>query len=121
MLETDAVALESKIKTIFNICLILIIPTIAFATIGYFGIMKPESEDLSAWFQRSGSLIVMLSVIVEFQLFSIHTSLNTSRLAFDQYEALKKKYGRKHLVYSVLTVSVAIIGTVIWGYGDLFR
>lgn len=92
-----------------------------FAIIGCFGIFKPEEENISVWFQRSGSLIVMLAVIVEFNLLSIHTYLNSARIHFNEYEDLKKKYGVKHNIFSVFTVIIAIAGTVIWGYGDLFR
>lgn len=120
-LDTQAAELEVKIKRGFFICGLLVIPTILVTLFGYFGVLKPINEDIAIWFQRSGSLIVMCAVLIEFQLFSIHGAIFPSDVSFSQFTDLENKYGNKHKLFSVFAASVAILGTVIWGYGDLFR
>jgi len=70
----------------------------------------PITESPQSWFQRSGSILVVLSIISEIILVSDKSKLTV----------LSSKWVTTANVLMVLTPSIAIIGTVIWGYGDLY-
>lgn len=73
------------------------------------------------WFARFGSLIVLFAVMSEYML--IHHEFDTLYIRLDKIRAQDNipdlspsKWHRKKVFVSHLTV---IIGTIIWGFGDL--
>ena len=81
--------------------------TLAFAS--YLGIMKPDSEAAGTWFARSGALITVLSIFSEHVLSGVIPRLNKSI----QIHVRKLVWCRRVAFFAI------IIGTIIWGYGDL--
>jgi len=79
----------------------------------------PESETQANWFQRSGSIMVILGVFVEFKLLSIDGHFDLYNIKYEIPFDLPKSYRftYKFLLRSALVV--VILGTLIWGYGDL--
>ena len=57
---------------------------------------RPENEKISTWFQRSGSLLVVFSVFVEFKLFALYSTIfpgeDTVVTKGDNVEKHKKLY-----------------------------
>ncbi|MBQ0761395.1 MAG: hypothetical protein KBT78_01015 [Marinobacter psychrophilus] len=82
--------------------------------------LRPEAEDTALWFQRSGSLTVLFAVLSEFRLQTVDEHINPRGIWDSFQENMKQKYSRKHFLLSAISVLLAIIGTIIWGYGDLF-
>lgn len=72
-----------------------------------YQIIEPINNDpTEVWFQRSGSVIVTLSIFAElFILLKPKNSLQESSIAN---------------IFLLLGLVFSIIGTLIWGYGDLF-
>ena len=104
--------------------LIQSIPLLLIATLTPFlataEALRPEAEDAALWFQRSGSLTVLFAVLSEFRLQTVDGHINPRGIWDSFQEKMKQKYSRKHFLLSAVSVLVAIIGTIIWGYGDLF-
>ncbi len=75
-----------------------------------FSAWIPESETYASWFQRSGSILVIFSILSQLTLLETHRK---SVLNTDIYRNI-------YNTLSLLTVLLAIFGTAIWGYGDLF-
>ena len=80
---------------------------------------RPEFEQLDTWFQRSGSVMVIVAVWAEVKLSGIYGMLNPTGWITEDGDALRNEYGSFYtfLVWSVAIVAAA--GTLIWGYGDL--
>jgi hypothetical protein len=93
----------------------LVIPIAAL-----FDFLKPASESTSIWFQRSGSLAVFVAVCVEYNLFKLGSNIILTGLVKPSEkhptEALTPAYRALHVASAIL----AVTGTIIWGYGDLF-
>jgi len=80
----------------------------------------PLGETLPIWFQRSGSILVLFSVITEFILLSMHTTFYPGEnTVTDTVDDNIQNYKLPYDILSVLTASFSIIGTIIWGYGDI--
>ena len=90
--------------------IIFIVTAIIIAVISYYldsiGFKAPDS-----WFQRSGSLIVVLGVVCE----SKHVQMVLS----ENLGAMGDTYKFKHKFINHAGFIIALVGTVIWGYGDI--
>lgn len=83
--------------------------------LAFFGYFRPDSETFGSWFQRSGALTVILAVIAELLLVKLQK--------YPGLTGLLEAKDRWSNFYKAITYSaafLAVIGTVIWGYGDLF-
>ncbi len=74
------------------------------------------------WFQRSGSIICLLSAIIEFRHFQIfktnHVHISVMSGAMDDCKILSIM-SKLRLFVGNNAIYFLIIGTVIWGYGDI--
>ena len=93
----------------------------------------------TTWFARSGSIVVLLSVIVEFRLSSyiyvdvLHAARESARKSgfkvsdnpivqanIKAIQTIKPEVPKSRKVLSVISHMLVIIGTIIWGYGDIW-
>lgn len=98
-----------------------------------------QSMEATSWFGRSGSLIVLLSLIVEFRLSpfvydDVHeaTKNNTRKSGvkisnnpiveanIQAWRTVKPKPPKARKALTVCSHIMVILGTIIWGYGDLW-
>lgn len=101
-------------------CIPLYALAIVVAIAAYNSILIPCEEKPEIWFQRSGSIVVLLAVWIEYKLIKINGDVNPSGASYSQLQELNTKYGTAHKVASYLVAVLAISGTFIWGYGDFF-
>ncbi len=80
---------------------------------------------IEIWFQRSGSMMVLFAVWVEFKLFTMAnftSPVSEKGLTIgDTIEGgeLKLKYGGVITTLKYIAAALALMGTLIWGYGDI--
>lgn len=72
--------------------------------------LKPDGEDIATWFQRIGSIIVIVGLFSEIKIEGINTLIFEHKL-----DSIKSKTK----LYRLLSWIVLILGTAIWGYGDV--
>lgn len=77
----------------------------------------------STFFARSGSLMVLFAVIVEYRISGfIYDDIQKAMLLNSKIDVpipLKAKPRKDKIFLSRITHGLAIVGTLIWGYGDL--
>lgn len=100
---------------------IVLLVSIAFSALSY---VYSYYQNDPLWFSRSGSVVVILSVWVQFRNFSIQQSLNSAAQISLGYVGgsqlcWEMPLNRKNI--DRVTVVVIVSGTLIWGYGDLLR
>ncbi len=66
----------------------------------------------SHWFARSGSIMVVIGIILESRLYIVRQILSQGHGTTLRHAGVRK-------LESVLTHLVLISGTIVWGYGDL--
>lgn len=110
---------EPKVIRTQRVCMVLMGLVLPVFVVGYFSLFIPECEKLEVWFQRSGSVLVALGAIVEFNLLSINGDVNPSGASGKDHIAMSNKYKKLHSVLSLSAFIVIFFGTVIWSYGDL--
>ena len=87
---------------------------------------RADNMDLSlinnvTWFERSGSLMVLSGILLEW-----HQRYKTETVNFlpnasgiPMFES-KKKMSKPRNILHYTAITFAVFGTVIWGYGDLY-
>jgi len=111
---------EPRIIKTQRICVALMTLIAPVFVVGYFSLLIPECEKSEIWFQRSGSILVALGAIIEFNLLSINGDVNPSGLSGSTHIEMSEKYQKLHKVLTISAFIVIFLGTVVWGYGDLF-
>jgi hypothetical protein len=112
--DEQVVLIDRGLRTFYALMgLAFIAPILSF-------LVRPDSESFDIWFQRSGAIIVVLSLFAEIKVNEL------SRLAIKQDHTflfchifLKSKYEKKLSIFNYLTLIFTSIGTVVWGYGDV--
>ena len=110
---------QSKTRIFYAVQVFSYILAVAFPIFFFFfGIEKGNFE----WFERSGSLTTVIPILISMMdIYHDRESVyfikyNYARAAPPDVEEQARNYfPRKFFINSVLTV----IGTIIWGYGDL--
>ena len=80
---------------------------------------RPEGEPIETWFQRSGSVMVIIAVWAEVKLSGIYSALNPTGIIGIGGDVLRNEYVTYYKWIVGLVAVVAVAGTIIWGYGDL--
>jgi hypothetical protein len=81
------------------------------------GIFKPRAEPLGQWFARSGAMMTVIAVFAQFRAASIATMILGS--AYGESREFYHTYKRRQAAVAVVSLVLVVIGTVVWGYGDL--
>jgi ABC-type glycerol-3-phosphate transport system permease component len=93
-----------------GLCLCAVIAPLLSMLLGRF---RPQAEPFGQWFARSGAVMTVFAVYAQFKAASIVTMIQGST------RALYREYKRRQTIVAVLSLVLAVIGTIVWGYGDL--
>lgn len=86
------------------------------------------TNSYSTWFQRSGSILVVVSALVStnaratwedrlmFRQFINELKIN---VPFQEFDSNSERFYRISRIFNVLSIWFLVIGTIVWGYGDL--
>lgn len=75
-------------------------------------------DEPKLWFQRSGAVLVCLAVLIEFGFIKIVKMEHESRKIINEHVD-DQIYKIIYFVAHVFAFAIAIIGTLVWGYGDI--
>jgi hypothetical protein len=112
---------DKKIKVQCRTSLPLFVLAMLIPYLAWNGFLQLDNN-LGVWFQRSGSLMVLFAIWVEFKLFKIGNYIYPGKNLGDMEDAekLNEKYSFLIQILKYTAAIPAILGIVIWGYGDLF-
>jgi hypothetical protein len=99
----------------FALCIFI---SVVCALLAAFGILKPANEPLDIWFQRSGSLVVLFAAIGEYYVSIMRATLRPA--GYVGITAMENELSFTVKCYHFAALALVIIGTIIWGYGDLW-
>lgn len=87
-----------------------------------FSCFFPLTDDEAMWFARSGAIMVLFSVAVEFKLTRKHKKkINTSMYLAGRGQPVTARATKEQTLVGNIAHLFIIIGTIIWGYGDLIH
>jgi cellobiose-specific phosphotransferase system component IIC len=97
----------------FVLCLCAAIPPL----LSLVGSFRPQAEPPGQWFERSGAVMTAFAVFAQFRASGIATLIAGGTFG-ESWEAYYK-YKRHQAVAAALSLVLVVLGTVVWGYGDL--
>jgi len=111
---------EFSTKLLYRFCLALICIAVAAPIAAALGVLKPEAVHTAAWLQRSAAISTVFSLL-EFEaaafalgrLYMPGTYGDVDKLA--TYAAYVPRFN----VLRYWAVGITVLGTLLWGYGDL--
>ena len=106
-----------KRKLFYSVALLLLamsIPILCIQTPSWTN----ASETSAAWFQRSGSLVILFAALSEYVVFKTYDYISPSEAAYSVPFDTPKWYKTLYNVISIIGLILLVTGTLIWGYGD---
>jgi cytochrome c biogenesis protein CcdA len=86
---------------------------------GWFGWLNYFSDKPEIWFQRSGSLMTVVLLVSDYYVYKLLSDVGESNM-IPQFAMRTKDAYRKYVkVLPYFAVSLTVLATFIWGYGDL--
>lgn len=107
-------------KLFLSFILVVVAATLPFLS-WYLPEWAPKNETAASWFQRSGSLVVILAAYAEYILFKTYDYISPSEAAYAVPFDVPSWYKHFYNVVSGVALTLLVVGTVIWGYGDLLH
>lgn len=110
---------KAKITLTIELCFIILLCIAAIATpvAALFIPLRPASEPLPIWFQRSGAVTSVFAVVAQFRISAFYEAIKGG--TFAESWQLFHFFIRRHRLVSRTAAAVTVIGAIIWGYGDL--
>ena len=110
---------EGRILRARRIYFVFCAVCIGIPILSVLGVLKPETQTVGEWFQRSGSIMVVFALFAEMKAYEMFDVLKPAALVDHTFGYVHQKYKRQIKFFNVAALFLAIVGTVIWGYGDL--
>ncbi|MDI4654241.1 MULTISPECIES: hypothetical protein [Pseudoalteromonas] len=95
-----------------------VISTIA-PFLSLFEFLRPASETFATWFQRSGSIMVVVALLSEMHAYQMFDVFKPDGFVNTTYAETEKKYSPQVKLCNIVAFILIAIGTLIWGYGDI--
>jgi hypothetical protein len=95
----------------FTLCLCALLPPLLSL------MFRPHTEPPEHWFERSGAVTTVLAVFVQFEATNIATMI--ARGTFAELWEPYRKYKRCQAFANGLSLTLVVVGTVVWGHCDL--
>lgn len=80
---------------------------------------RPDEETWLSWFQRSGSITVVLALYAEFAVVGLYQVIAPTGYSSENTNSLREHYQRYPFFMSVIVLVLTAAGTLISAYGDL--
>ncbi|MBP0943123.1 hypothetical protein V2K16_22865 [Pseudomonas alliivorans] len=81
--------------------------------------LVPNGQSVPAWFQRSGSITTIGALVINLFVSRIRDGLEGRALGSIYGQCVFKEVRPYFKVAAIATVALTIVGTIVWGYGDL--
>ncbi|MBB1295505.1 hypothetical protein [Pseudoalteromonas sp. SR41-4] len=111
---------ELALKKEFWVCVALLMGTlIIFGTLNFVPFMKPSFETAGSWLERSGALVGVMAMFIEFRSRYISNLLNNAvpQLPPSLFQQIYR-YAKHESIIHKIVLFLGASGAVIWSYGS---
>jgi hypothetical protein len=99
---------------------------IAFAAIAvvtmlfpFISVMRPASQTLGTWWSRAGAPMSVFAVLSQNAAIRLGEYLQFGSFSSSEMVTLRQKYCAVQAFGFRLSIVLTLVGTLVWGYGDL--
>ncbi len=107
----------TKLRVELYLIVILCAVAIAVGPLSLLSVLRPPSESVATWFQRSGSITAIFAAFAQYRLGAFFEVIRGG--TFAESWSLYHLFKRRHQAVSWALAVIAIWGAFVWGYGDL--
>jgi hypothetical protein len=111
------IAITTKLKAEYYFILFLCASAISVEFLSLWPALRPSSESVASWFQRSGAITSIFSAFAQFRIGNFLESIRGSTFAESWW--LYHLFKTHQYLMSWLIAGITIWGAFVWGYGDL--
>lgn len=111
---------ESALKKEFYVCVALLLVTLGiFCSLNFVSFMRPSFETAGSWLERSGALVGVMAMFIEYRSRNISNLLDnaTPRLPPLLFQQINHYAYHESIIHKVV-LFLGISGAVIWSYGS---
>ena len=111
------IAITTKLKVELYFIAFLCVSAISVEFLSLCPTLRPSSESVASWFQRSGAITSIFSAFAQYRIGNFLESIrgNTFAESWWLYDLFKTQ----QYLMSWVIAAITIWGAFIWGYGDL--
>jgi hypothetical protein len=80
---------------------------------------RPHSDSIGAWWDRFGALVTVVALYSQIQVNKLGNLVVPGGMASLQLMNAMRPYGMKHSFLNATSFVAIVLGTLIWGFGDL--
>jgi len=95
--------------------LAIVLPILALA----ISFPRIPGLDRAGWFSRSGAVTTIFAILAEVILIRAKLSISPPGWGWDGLQEQRDKFIPKFSYPELLILTLTVVGTLIWGYGDL--
>jgi len=99
--------------------ILFVVISIVTPVLSVFDAFRPASETFATWFQRSGSIMVVFALISEMRAYQMFDIFKPAGYVDITYTETEKKYSSQVTMCNIIAFTLIVVGTLIWGYGDI--
>lgn len=96
---------------------LLALTALLVCVLAAWGVWKPTEESAAVWFQRSGAIATVFCVIAQLRINDFLERIRGG--TFAESWKLFYLFEKHRSAVSLFVTLVAVLGALIWGYGDL--
>lgn len=108
---------NTKLKAELCLIVFLCVSAIVVGPLSLCSVLRPGSEPLAPWFQRSGAITSIFAGFAQYRISGFLESIRGG--TFAESWSLYHLFKTHHDVLSWVIAAIAIWGALVWGYGDL--
>lgn len=112
---TDEELQQSLLLSWVILTLAMAVPVIAL----FFPLPRVHGLDRAGWFGRSGAVTTVFAILAEVILIRAKLSITPPGWGWEGLQEQRDKFIPKFNSPELLILALTVVGTLIWGYGDL--
>jgi hypothetical protein len=112
--RNPTLSLKLELSFIYCMCSVaIVVPIFAF-----YSYLKPATESIASWFQRSGAITSIFAIFCQLRINNFLEKVRGT--AFAESWTMFNLFKRPLSIINYVVIIIAIFGSLVWGYGDLF-
>lgn len=111
------IAITKKNKTELYFIAFLCTSAVLVELLSLCPVLRPSSESVASWFQRSGAITSIFSAFAQYRIGNFLESIRGGTFAESRW--LYNLFKTQQYVMSWVIAAITVWGAFVWGYGDL--
>jgi hypothetical protein len=111
------IATSTKLKAELYFIAFLCVSAVSVELLSLCSALRPSSQSVETWFQRSGAITSIFSVFAQYRIGNFLESIRGGMFAESWW--LYNLFKAQQYVMSWVIAAITIWGAFVWGYGDL--